>query len=50
AERESRAKRELEEISKQRKEKTFQYNTPKQTTTTESKDLKYLNQYAISEG
>ncbi|CAG8720177.1 2133_t:CDS:2 [Cetraspora pellucida] len=49
-ERESRAKRELEEISKQRKEKTLQYNTPKQTTTTESKLVyKQQNQSSVLE-
>ena len=36
AERESRAKRELEEISKQRKERTLQYITPKHATATKN--------------
>jgi len=37
AERESRAKRELEEISEQRKERTLQYVTPQHATATKNK-------------
>ncbi|CAG8515943.1 11315_t:CDS:2, partial [Cetraspora pellucida] len=50
AERESRTKKKLEEIFKQRKEKTLQYDTPKQTTTTESKSVhKQQNQSSVLE-